>query len=131
MMKNESTPPPKIGKIGPYTVFITPINNGTREPVPGSPITRPPPVQAPPMQIPNNNSTHSSSSFGFFWDALSKLQNAHANLDEKISYWFGLDQSKYQWALDEYYESKGTVSTIPRPLYRKSYNCLIVLYYSS
>lgn len=26
--------------------------------------------------------------------------------------WFGLNQSKYQWALDDYYENKGLVSLI-------------------
>lgn len=47
------------------------------------------------------------SAFGFFWDAVAKVQIAHASLDESVAYWFGLNQSKYQWALDDYYESKG------------------------
>lgn len=35
---------------------------------------------------------------------------AHSSLDEYVAHWFGLNQSKYQWALDDYYESKGVVS---------------------
>ncbi|EEE60668.1 hypothetical protein OsJ_14127 [Oryza sativa Japonica Group] len=42
-----------------------------------------------------------------FWDTVARVQEAHASLDEYISNWFGLDQSKYQWALNEYYESNG------------------------
>ncbi|PWA37399.1 hypothetical protein CTI12_AA590940 [Artemisia annua] len=32
---------------------------------------------------------------------------AHSSLDEYVAHWFGLNQSKYQWALDDYYESQG------------------------
>ncbi|XP_010526351.1 PREDICTED: uncharacterized protein LOC104803943 isoform X2 [Tarenaya hassleriana] len=32
---------------------------------------------------------------------------AHSRVDDHLVRWFGLDQSKYQWALDEYYETKG------------------------
>lgn len=35
---------------------------------------------------------------------------AHSSLDDHLARWFGLNQSKYQWALDDYYESKGSVS---------------------
>lgn len=35
---------------------------------------------------------------------------AHSSLDDHLARWFGLNQSKYQWALDDYYETKGTVS---------------------
>lgn len=35
---------------------------------------------------------------------------AHSSLDDHLARWFGLNQSKYQWALDDYYESKGLVS---------------------
>jgi len=35
---------------------------------------------------------------------------AHASLDEYVANWFGLDQSKYQWALNDYYEATGKVS---------------------
>ncbi|KAL4285269.1 hypothetical protein GQ457_16G011900 [Hibiscus cannabinus] len=34
---------------------------------------------------------------------------AHSSLDYHLARWFGLNQSKYQWALDDYYESKGLV----------------------
>ncbi|MBA0762445.1 hypothetical protein Gotri_012049, partial [Gossypium trilobum] len=34
----------------------------------------------------------------------------HSSLDDHLARWFGLNQSKYQWALDDYYESKGLVS---------------------
>lgn len=44
---------------------------------------------------------------------------AHASLDEYISNWFGLDQSKYQWALNEYYESNGKVLASTLPLLQK------------
>lgn len=35
---------------------------------------------------------------------------AHSSVDDHLVRWFGLNQSKYQWALDEYYEGKGSVS---------------------
>ncbi|MCD7450656.1 hypothetical protein HAX54_007842 [Datura stramonium] len=124
----ECTPPPRIGKIGPYTVFMTPPaapNSGSAE-SPKKPVDSklsPPPVQLQPVQVPpavvekscpvwsppmqyDKPSVKSHSSFGFFWNAVAKVQNAHASLDEQVAYWFGLNQSKYQWALDDYYESK-------------------------
>lgn len=33
----------------------------------------------------------------------------HSSLDEYLANWFGLDQSKYQWALNNYYENKEAV----------------------
>jgi hypothetical protein len=30
-----------------------------------------------------------------------------------VANWFGLDQSKYQWALNDYYEATGKVSASP------------------
>ena len=42
-------------------------------------------------------------------DSLSVLVAAHASLDEYVATWFGLDQSKYQWALNDYYERTGQV----------------------
>ncbi|KAK9275227.1 hypothetical protein L1049_022489 [Liquidambar formosana] len=110
----DSTPPPMIGKIGRYTVFITPPS--TPKPsvpapvsVPSTPPPNkivPPPVQPPPQQfdkpVPSNGSV-----LGFFRDAMAKVQNVHSTLDEHLARWFGLDHSKYQWALDDYYESKG------------------------
>lgn len=50
---------------------------------------------------------HDGSAFGFFWDAVARVQEAHASLDEYVATWFGLDQSKYQWALNDYYEATG------------------------
>nr|GMC68529.1 pollen-specific leucine-rich repeat extensin-like protein 4 [Ipomoea batatas] len=122
-INTESTPPPRIGKIGPYTVFITPPSTPTphtpSNPPAASPtkpqpqiqtpppaVKTPPPVMVPPKQY-DSYPTKPHSAFGFFWDAVAKVQIAHASLDESVAYWFGLNQSKYQWALDDYYESKG------------------------
>uniref|UniRef100_A0A5B6YSF1 Uncharacterized protein n=1 Tax=Davidia involucrata TaxID=16924 RepID=A0A5B6YSF1_DAVIN len=122
-INKESMPPPVIGKIGPYTVFVTPpATPRPTEPVaalprkvvpvqqPGPVQEPPPPVQPPPQQFHKPTSARSPSNdsmFGFFWDAVAKVQNAHSSLDEYVAHWFGLNQSKYQWALDDYYESKG------------------------
>ncbi|XAR51157.1 hypothetical protein NMG60_11005709 [Bertholletia excelsa] len=124
----ESTPPPTIGKIGPYTVFVTPPATPSPKspvPFPESPAKTvaspppvavqartpppPPPVMAPPAQFPKNAGGPPSdgSVFGFFRNAVAKAQNAHSSLDEFVAHWFGLNQSKYQWALDDYYEAKG------------------------
>ncbi|CAK9155767.1 unnamed protein product [Ilex paraguariensis] len=132
----ESTPPPKIGKIGPYTVFVTPpatpkpyqpVSESPKKtvspppvkspkkavsqppPPPPPPVQQPPPVQAPPQQFSKSADVRSPSMFGLFWDAIAKVQNAHSSLDEHVAHWFGLNQSKYQWALDDYYQSNGTV----------------------
>ncbi|CAN4106500.1 unnamed protein product [Withania somnifera] len=101
----EGTPPPRIGKIGPYTVFMTPPKSGSPAPV-QMVDDKSCPVWSPPMQY----DKPSHSSFGFFSNALAKLQSAHASLDEQVAYWFGLNQSKYQWALDDYYDTKTIVS---------------------
>ncbi|KAK4374535.1 hypothetical protein RND71_005212 [Anisodus tanguticus] len=111
-INSECTPPPRIGKIGPYTVFMTPPatpNSGSAESPKKSvdsnlsvQVEKSCPVWSPPMQY----DKPSHSSFGFFWNAVAKVQNAHASLDEQVAYWFGLNQSKYQWALDDYYETK-------------------------
>lgn len=37
----------------------------------------------------------------------------HSSLDDYLAHWFGLNQSKYQWALDEYYENESLVSLYP------------------
>ncbi|CAL4969458.1 unnamed protein product [Urochloa decumbens] len=69
----------------------------------------PPPVQVPPPQYEKASAggKHDGSAFGFFWDAVARVQEAHASLDEYVANWFGLDQSKYQWALNDYYEATG------------------------
>ncbi|VFQ77407.1 unnamed protein product [Cuscuta campestris] len=111
---NSTHHPPRIGKIGPYTVFITPPSTPSKPlevpPVqiqpPETAVRNPPPVMVPPKQY-DKYQTKTGSTFGVFWDAVAKVQNAHASLDENVAYWFGLNQSKYQWALDDYYESKG------------------------
>ncbi|CAK9329853.1 unnamed protein product [Citrullus colocynthis] len=117
-INSESTPPPLIGKIGPYTVFMTPpaTPSPVSQPQPvfesSKKVIQPPPVQPPPHQFdksvsvaasPNGNASVS----GFFRNAVSKVQNVHSSLDDHLARWFGLNQSKYQWALDDYYESKG------------------------
>nr|GEY98505.1 hypothetical protein [Tanacetum cinerariifolium] len=93
-------PPPVIGKIGYYTVFITPSS----EPSPVNDKKNSSPVQPPPVQY---DKTGSGSKFGgFFWDTIATLQNVHSSLDDYLAHWFGLNQSKYQWALDDYYENE-------------------------
>ncbi|PIA40862.1 hypothetical protein AQUCO_02400130v1 [Aquilegia coerulea] len=132
-INKESTPPPLIGKAGRYTVFLTPPKTPSPSPKPQSQSQQlksespkvqsivpppppspsplaPPPVQPPPQQFEKSaNNVLSSSAFGFFWNAVAKVQNAHSSLDGYLAEWFGLDHSKYQWALDDYYESKGMV----------------------
>ncbi|KAI9392978.1 hypothetical protein POPTR_006G166400v4 [Populus trichocarpa] len=123
--KDPSTPPPMIGKIGPYTVFMTPPStpspkstataaaaNESTFPVFDSPkkVVSPPPVQPPPQQIDKSVYSHQvadGSVLGLFKNAVNKVQNAHSSLDDHLARWFGLNQSKYQWALDDYYETKG------------------------
>ncbi|GMY37002.1 leucine-rich repeat extensin-like protein 1 isoform X3 [Fagus crenata] len=57
-INKDSTPPPMIGKIGPYTVFMTPPSTpkpAVEQPVFDSPkkivVPPPPPVQPPPQQF--------------------------------------------------------------------------------
>ena len=88
--KDPSTPPPMIGKIGPYTVFMTPpstpspMSTATNEstfPVFDSPkkvVSPPPPVQPPPQQIDKSVYSHQVSDgsvLGFFKNAVNKVQN--------------------------------------------------------
>ncbi|XP_071737122.1 uncharacterized protein [Rutidosis leptorrhynchoides] len=103
-INKEQVNPPMIGKIGPYTVFVTPPS--TPNPSSDPPVQSSHPVHPPPVQYPKSDSAHHSKS-GFFWDAVTKVQNVHSSLDEYVARWFGLNQSKYQWALDDYYEKKG------------------------
>ena len=84
-INRDSTPPPMIGKIGPYTVFMTPPSTPSpkpfQQPVFDSPkkivVPPPPPVQPPPQQFtkslqsPNSN----DSVVGFFKNAVTKVQN--------------------------------------------------------
>ncbi|PWA47862.1 hypothetical protein CTI12_AA001240 [Artemisia annua] len=96
-------PPPVIGKIGYYTVFITPPTEPA--PVSNDDKKKSPPVQPPPVQYDKTGSKFGSK-FGFLWDAVATLQNVHSSLDDYLAHWFGLNQSKYQWALDDYYENE-------------------------
>ncbi|XP_004296448.1 PREDICTED: uncharacterized protein LOC101306219 [Fragaria vesca subsp. vesca] len=118
-INRDNTPPPKIGKIGPYTVFMTPPSTPKpleeeeedqqqqKQPVFDSPKKVVlPPVQPPPQQFVKPVAADGSV-VGFFKNAVTKVQNAHSSLDDHLARWFGLNQSKYQWALDDYYESKG------------------------
>ncbi|GMH03162.1 hypothetical protein Nepgr_005001 [Nepenthes gracilis] len=104
-------PPPVIGKIGPYTVFLTPPS--TPSPKPANPIPETPkkavfqpplpPVQPPPAQF----IKPAEDRLEFLRNAVAKFQKAHSSLDHYVANWLGLNHSKYQWALDDYYESKG------------------------
>ncbi|XP_022731502.1 uncharacterized protein LOC111286011 [Durio zibethinus] len=115
--KDPCTPPPMIGKIGPYTVFVTPPSTPTPSEPPifespkkvVAPPAAPPKVQPPPQQFDKSFvASHSDGSLlGFLKNAAFKVQNAHSSLDDYLARWFGLNHSKYQWALDDYYESKG------------------------
>ncbi|PON75894.1 hydroxyproline-rich glycoprotein family protein [Parasponia andersonii] len=123
-INRDSTPPPMIGKIGPYTVFMTPPSTpkppqpvfDSPEKVVDSPkkVVVPPPVQPPPQQFDKSiaAAADNGSVVGIFKNAVTKVQNAHSSLDDHLARWFGLNQSKYQWALDDYYENKGLVSTV-------------------
>ena len=96
----EATPPPVIGKAGSYTVFLTPPatpnpSEAPRSPVPSpgsnpssgprkvaplppkSPPSPPPPspVQVPPLNFEKPRTESSGSAFGFFWDAVAKVQD--------------------------------------------------------
>ncbi|XP_042488083.1 uncharacterized protein LOC122068274 [Macadamia integrifolia] len=121
----ESIPPPVIGKAGRYTVFITPpvtpkgpkpterassvspkSEASTKIESPKKFVAPPPPVQPPPQQFEKPASSNSSA-LEIFWNAVAKVQKAHSSLDEHLADWFGLNHSRYQWALNDYYESRG------------------------
>lgn len=81
-INRDSTPPPVIGKIGPYTVFMTPPSTPKpAEPVFDSPkkVVSAPPVQPPPQQfdksIAVSDSVADGSVLGFFKNAVTKVQN--------------------------------------------------------
>ncbi|PKI46382.1 pre-mRNA 3'-end-processing factor FIP1-like [Punica granatum] len=105
-INRDSTPPPMIAKMGPYTVFITPPPTPQSPPPALEPALkyRLPPVQPPPQQF--NKLVPDGSVVGFLKSAATKVQSAHSSLDGHLARWLGLDQSKYQWVLEDYYESK-------------------------
>lgn len=84
-INRDSTPPPMIGKIGPYTVFMTPPSTPSpkpfQQPVFDSPkkivVPPPPPVQPPPQQFTKSLQSPNSkdSVVGFFKNAVTKVQN--------------------------------------------------------
>ncbi|ERN07345.1 hypothetical protein AMTRI_Chr12g241380 [Amborella trichopoda] len=111
-MEARKNPPPMIGKAGRYTVFITP----PKQPQNAEEYPKVPPVQPPPQQFDKKQPLQSSSSpFSFVWNTVSKIQTVHSSIDECLADWFGLNQSKYQWALNEYYESKGQDIDVVKP----------------
>ncbi|TVU13440.1 hypothetical protein EJB05_40497 [Eragrostis curvula] len=100
-----ASPPP----LPEDTVSTPPLVMTVSPPLPPVKIARPappppPPVQVPPPQYEKASAGTDGSVATFFWDAVARVQEAHATLDEYISNWFGLDQSKYQWALNDYHE---------------------------
>ncbi|KAL3745955.1 uncharacterized protein LOC104437416 [Eucalyptus grandis] len=109
---SDPKPPPVIGKMGPYTVFVTP----TPTPEPAGPVldsraeVAPPPVRPPPHRFGNAVASRPlvdrGSVLAFFKNAATKLQNAQSSLDSHMARWLGLDQSRYQWALENYYDNQ-------------------------
>lgn len=82
-IKDPSTPPPTIGKIGPYTVFVTPPST----PKPSEPSFEPPqkvvapPVQPPPQIIHKSVEPDADASVsGFFRNAVNKVQNGISSI---------------------------------------------------
>ncbi|MFS7967057.1 hypothetical protein Hanom_Chr09g00781261 [Helianthus anomalus] len=74
-INKEPATPPMIGKIGPYTVFVTPpaTPKPTFECSP-APVKLAPPVVPPPVQYEKSASGYGSK-FDFFWDVVAKVQN--------------------------------------------------------
>ncbi|KAK8954124.1 hypothetical protein KSP39_PZI001659 [Platanthera zijinensis] len=135
--REPSTPPlpPVIGKAGRYTIFITPPATPRlprEKPLSQSPLTPSPrsssvnasPLPqksaspaAPPVQVPpphfKKPAAKGAGLFGFLWDAVAKnlsvdVVAAHSSLDEYLAEWLGLNQSRYQWAVDDYFENTGS-----------------------
>lgn len=72
------------------------------------------------------------TSVGAVWVIPQAMFAAHSSLDDHMARWLGLNQSKYQWALDDYYESKGSVKPLLKSLYWKTILCYwYVLVHSS
>ncbi|XP_020264671.1 extensin [Asparagus officinalis] len=99
--KMRSNLSPKVG-------VSLPVKSPSVEPPSPMVAPPPPPVQVPPPQFEKGKGGKSAGSFGFFWDAVAKVQNAHSSLDQYLADWLGLDQSRYQWALNDYYENNGS-----------------------
>ncbi|KAJ1700256.1 hypothetical protein LUZ63_000035 [Rhynchospora breviuscula] len=109
-------PPPLIARAGNLTIFITPppstniiINNPIPSPLPV-------PVQAPPLRsellgdpVPAATTSlhlHLHSLLSHFLNtSLAKAQHVHSSLDSYVADWFGLNHSKYQRELNDYYQT--------------------------
>uniref|UniRef100_A0A2N9F099 Uncharacterized protein n=1 Tax=Fagus sylvatica TaxID=28930 RepID=A0A2N9F099_FAGSY len=86
-----------IGKIGPYTVFMTPPSTPkptVEQPVFDSPkkivVPPPPPVQPPPQQFDKSIQSSNDSVTGFFKNAVTKVQNGCGEGGENFWWWWRL-----------------------------------------
>ncbi|XP_021893142.1 uncharacterized protein LOC110811077 isoform X2 [Carica papaya] len=99
--RDPSTPPPMIGKIGPYTVFMTPPSTPkpVAEPISSSPKpVMPPPVQPPPQQFHKPVVSHSVSDgsvAGFFKNAVTKVQSGKGRCKSKRDVWQSTERVVY------------------------------------
>jgi hypothetical protein len=96
-INKDSTPPPMIGKIGPYTVFMTPPSTpkpAVEQPVFDSPkkivVPPPPPVQPPPQQFDKSIQSSNDSVTGFFKNVVTKVQNGMWVFMDFLSFCFFL-----------------------------------------
>ncbi|XP_042429417.1 proline-rich receptor-like protein kinase PERK10 [Zingiber officinale] len=105
------SPSPMAVEVSSPIVSASP---GKVVPLPEKASPLPPPVQVPPLQVEKQAAKSSGSVFGFFWDAITRVQDVHSNLDECLADWFGLNQSKYQWALNDYYDYTGKKEGVKR-----------------
>nr|GEW67468.1 hypothetical protein [Tanacetum cinerariifolium] len=111
-MTNEpATPPPTIGKMGPYTVFVTPpppdpsyvkaSESPSRYNISTPQVKSAAPVQPPPIQYEKSSSLLKT---GFFWDALAKVQNGINCQNSKSSKFESL--SKYNREINSQFFGK-------------------------
>ena len=112
--KNEHTPP-LIGKMGRYTAFIKPPHitaRPTASPKPKNVVDleaqASPAVATPPQTL-------IGSFLGSISNAIAKIQHVHSRVDEYLADWFGLNQSKYQWEMNEYLEMKNMETEQGKP----------------
>ena len=55
------------------------------------------------------------SFLGSISNAIAKIQLVHSRVDEYLAGWFGLNQSKYQWEMNEYLEMKNMETEQGKP----------------
>ncbi|XVF69992.1 hypothetical protein PTKIN_Ptkin11bG0125900 [Pterospermum kingtungense] len=127
--KDPSIPPPMIGKIGPYTVFVTPPSTPTPTqspvfespkkvvapaPAPAAAVAATAPVQPPPLQFDKSFVAPLSdgSVLGFLKNAAFKLQTgkgrckSERNIKQNtkcVAYVLNLHQSEDAWCLSLMY----------------------------